>query len=462
MKFPCILSICFVIVLNVNAVTWPDPKNFRLTDYINYSPRTNVASNAVNNWKPKSFRQNSNPGEQSTQNNCLTDTQKRITKGINRLAVGLDYMLSKSNPNGNILVAPINVFKTLATVMLGTAGDTEKELLKMLSGLILGRKITEGTEAFHKEMGKLLAKVTDIDPGVKFGTNINIAGGVFVQKGFQIKQRFIEMAKSIYRSDVTELDFLNDGTNSAIAVNNWVANHTENRIKELIQPPIDPTTKLIVAGALYFNGDWEFPFFLKATKWQPFYLGDGKDETNTVQVQMMVGQALIPYYEDKEVGYQAIGLPYKNRSVYMYVVLPRQNTSLKQLTTRFMHNDFTNIVEKSKPSEVFYVMPKMQLENKINLRSPLEYLGVRSLFNPSKANFTNIADAQIYASEILHKVEMDVNEIGTTASAATATTVNRGGYINFRADRPFFLFIYNVKAEVMTFWASIQKPTPFQ
>lgn len=196
---------------------------------------------------------------------------------------------------------------------------------------------------------------------------------------------------------------------------------------------------------------------------QPFYTGGvGKEDTSNFQVQMMVGQATIPYFEDKDVGYQAIGMPYKNKIMYMYVVLPRPNTSLKNLTSRFTHTDFTNIVCKSKLSEVFYVMPKMQLENKINLRSTLEYLGVKSLFNPAKANFSNIADGELFASDIIHKVEMDINEIGTTASAATATTVNRGGYINFRADKPFFLFIYNAKAEVMTFWASIRKPTPFK
>lgn len=135
-------------------------------------------------------------------------------------------MFSRSNSNENILVAPINVFKTLSTVMLGAAGETEKELFKMLSEVILKRKTPEGSnrrvEEFHREMGKLLAKVTDIDPGVKFGSNINIAGGIFVQKGFEIKPKFTELAKSIYRSDVTELDFERDGLNSAIAVNKYV------------------------------------------------------------------------------------------------------------------------------------------------------------------------------------------------------------------------------------------------
>lgn len=64
--------------------------------------------------------------------------------------------------------------------------------------------------------------MTDVTPGVEFGNNINIAGGIFVQSGFKIRPQYIELAKSIYKSDVIELDFAKDGTNSAIAINQYV------------------------------------------------------------------------------------------------------------------------------------------------------------------------------------------------------------------------------------------------
>lgn len=68
-------------------------------------------------------------------------------------------------------------------------------------------------------MGKLLVRVTDVTPGVAFGTNLNIAGAVFIQTGYEISSRYIELARSIYKSDVLELDFARDGTNSAITIN---------------------------------------------------------------------------------------------------------------------------------------------------------------------------------------------------------------------------------------------------
>lgn len=175
---------------------------------------------------------------------------------------------------------------------------------------------------------------------------------------------------------------------------------------------------------------------------------------------MMVNQADIPYYEDKGRGLQAIGMPYKNKEFYMYVVLPKFGVDVQNATTCLTPKDIETIVEKSKVSEVFYVIPKMKLEAEYNLRHSLETLGARSMFSPTNANFSDIADG-IYASQIIHKVFVDVNEIGTTAAAATGTSINRGGYLNFRADRPFFFFIYNVKVGTMAFWGKVQKPTPY-
>lgn len=195
---------------------------------------------------------------------------------------------------------------------------------------------------------------------------------------------------------------------------------------------------------------------------QTFYTNSkGKYGTGSIQVQMMVNEAEIPFYEDKIRGFQAIGIPYKNKEVYMYIVVPRLHLSVTNLTTFFTPKDIETIVEKSQLAEVFYVIPKMQLDAKFGLRNVFNCIGVRSLFDPIKANFSNSADG-IYISEILHKVNMDINEIGTIAAASTSVSMNRGGFINFRADRPFFYFIYNVKVGIMTFWGKIQKPTPWK
>lgn len=187
----------------------------------------------------------------------------------------------------------------------------------------------------------------------------------------------------------------------------------------------------------------------------------GKADKRSVLVDMMVNQAEIPYYEDRVRGIQAIGVPYKNKEFYMYAVLPKVGVELQNATACLTPKDIETIVERSRPADVFYVLPKMKLEAEYDLRGSLEALGARTLFDRATANFSDIAEG-VYASQILHKVTVDVNELGTVAAAATTTSINRGGYVNFRADRPFFFFIYNAKVGTMAFWGKVHKPTPHQ
>lgn len=87
---------------------------------------------------------------------------------------------------------------------------------------------------------------------------------------------------------------------------------------------------------------------------------------------------------------------------------------------------------------------------------------INSVFDPSKANLSKMGLGQeSYISDILHKVEIVVDEIGTVASAATVVTVTRGGQPIFNVNRPFLFFIHHSLSDTILFWTSINKPTPY-
>lgn len=74
---------------------------------------------------------------------------------------------------------------------------------------------------FHQTMGKLLTQVIRESPGVS-STNLDIAGGIFVQSDFPVKSSYIENAKSIYYSEVYNLNFVKDGYKAANFINKYV------------------------------------------------------------------------------------------------------------------------------------------------------------------------------------------------------------------------------------------------
>lgn len=84
------------------------------------------------------------------------------------------------------------------------------------------------------------------------------------------------------------------------------------------------------------------------------------------------------------------------------------------------------------------------------------------MFDSSKADLSNMAlDPHSYISDILHKVEIVVNEIGTVASAATVVTITRGGQTTFNVNKPFIFFIHHVESDTVIFWSTVHKPTPY-
>lgn len=71
----------------------------------------------------------------------------------------------------------------------------------------------------HKILGSFLNDVLLKNPGVDIGTNLNMAGGIFIQTGYQVKQSYIDNAKSIYNNDVFNVDFSNGGLEAVSTIN---------------------------------------------------------------------------------------------------------------------------------------------------------------------------------------------------------------------------------------------------
>ncbi|XP_055549473.1 serine protease inhibitor 28Dc-like isoform X2 [Wyeomyia smithii] len=67
---------------------------------------------------------------------------------------------------------------------------------------------------------------------------------------------------------------------------------------------------------------------------------------------------------------------------------------------------------------------------------------------------------QLFISDAIHKVELEINERGTEGGAATAITLNRSGTnVVFRADEPFILLIRNDQTKLPLFFGAVYNPS---
>lgn len=103
------------------------------------------------------------------------------------------------------------------------------------------------------------------DSNLQSNQRISIANGIFVQNGYSIRPDYINAIQSTYNSTLQRLDFQHKSELSTRYINRWVDEKTEGKIKELFSSPLDESTRVVIASALYFNALWERTFFEGAT-----------------------------------------------------------------------------------------------------------------------------------------------------------------------------------------------------
>lgn len=76
-------------------------------------------------------------------------------------------------------------------------------------------------------------------------------------------------------------------------------------------------------------------------------------------------------------------------------------------------------------------------------------------------NSANLVNPHLFASDVLHKVEIDITEKGTEAAAVTGVVLERdGNQKRLIANRPFVFFIRHDPTGLVLFWGTLNAPTP--
>ncbi|HEX6129312.1 MAG TPA: serpin family protein, partial [Candidatus Limnocylindria bacterium] len=106
--------------------------------------------------------------------------------------------------------------------------------------------------------------------------------------------------------------------------------------------------------------------------------------------------------------------------------------------------------------------PKFGIETSATLNDPLAELGMRDAFSGA-ADFSGITrEAALFISAIAHQANIDVDEIGTTAAAATAVVMELSGVAEpaIRVDRPFIFALRDVPTGAILFLGRVTDPRP--
>lgn len=380
------------------------------------------------------------------------DSLRGVVEGGNRFAFELYGRLSRNE--GNLFFSPMSIDTALAMTYPGAAGSTATQISRTLG---LPSSVEESTAGFSALLEQLNhPRSFDGHPAY----DLIVANALWGQEGYPFKPEYIRLLSTGYGAGLKETDFRRSEA-ARKAINDWVAETTRDRIKDLVPPgALDPLTRLVLTNAIYFKSNWQNRFEETATRDKPFRLPEG----SPVEAPMMHQQDRFGYMDNSDL--QMIELPYTWNDLSMLVLLPRKADGLNALETKLSAENLASWQTLLTTRLVDLSLPKFTFTSEFQLSKPLKEMGMADAFNPKKADFSGIASAgeRLFISEVLHKAFVAVDEKGTEAAAATAVVMVGTSLpepeepVTFRADHPFLFLIRHNQSKSILFLGRVINP----
>ena len=367
--------------------------------------------------------------------------------------------------DGNLFYSPYSISLALAMTYAGARGETERQMADTLHFLLPQDRLHP---AFNDLDIRLASRARDQQRDFDTGFRLNIANALWGQEGYEFVEEFLNVLSENYGAGVRPMDFMTMPEESRLTINDWVADRTEDRIKELIpKDVIDEFTRLVLTNAIYFNAKWRYTFDESSTLMRPFHLLDGGE----VHVQMMMSEPEYFGYASGE-GYQAVDLPYAGGGLSMTILLPDEGR-FKEFENSIDAVLVGRILEDIEGPLVELTMPRFEFESQYMLVETLEKMGMPNAFDDRASDFSGMDGASCLAgdvpclliSDVIHKAFVSVDEEGTEAAAATAVTFERTmgkgpppEPIRVTVDRPFIFLIRDGATNAVLFVGRMEKP----
>lgn len=356
-----------------------------------------------------------------------------VVKGNSEFA--FDLYAKVAGNRGNLFFSPYSISTALAMTYAGAQGETQTEMRHVL-------KFPPEGEQLHACFGALLDRFTK-EKARKSGYRLCVANRLWGEERphFRFAEAFLNITRNYYFSELAKVSFSTDGAGACRMINDWAAEKTQQKIRELLQSgDLDGDTILVLTNAIYFKGDWAEKFQENATSDAPFYL----NTADNVPVPLMHQTQEFGYMATDE--FQALQMPYKGDTLSMVILLPTKRDGLRELEPLLSATWLDQQMGVLRKREVEVYLPRFKLEASLRLKDILTALGMPNAFDKNKAEFkamieyvgTPVGEDSIWISDVIHKAYVDVNEEGTEAAAATAVTM---GYATTSAPQtpPVFL-----------------------
>ena len=401
-------------------------------------------------------------GQRDTSPQVSAADLQKLVKGNTAFAIDMYKQLRKSQ-NGNIVFGPYSISVAFGMLNPGAAGQTASEIDSALHFTLPLDRLDPAFDQLSLDLAsRQTAKV-----------QISIANRLFGQQGYPFQQPYLRELTEQFGAPMAAVDFKTQPEPARKLINRWVANQTNQRIKNLIPPPPPPMiksdTRFVLVNAMYLNAKWANPFEAAFTQDDPFTRLDGTQ----VQVKTMDEEVTAPIAVTPK--YQAIDLPYKGGKLSMLIVMPTNMTAFEKSLTPTV---LSGVVDSLGSTWLSLQLPKFSIRTNAILADALKAMGIKAAFCaltsadcPNAADFSGMVDPAdlermhetLSVSQVIHQAWIKVGEAGTEAAAATAIiggdTTGGGPDVSIQFNHPFLWFIRDRETGTILFMGRVSDPS---
>ena len=209
----------------------------------------------------------------------------QLVRGNNAFA--FDLYRALSDGEDNLFFSPFSISQALAMTSAGARGETLRQMEATLHYRLPQSELHPAFNALDRTLASRgkgpSGALDDADEGGQY-FRLNIGNILWGQQGYPFLSDFLDPLAEHYGAGLMAVDFAGAADESRVRINDWVADETEGKVKDLLPPGmIDHTTRLVLTNAIYFNASWLCQFNPRDTEVRPFHLAEG----GTVEVPMM-------------------------------------------------------------------------------------------------------------------------------------------------------------------------------
>ncbi len=365
---------------------------------------------------------------------------------------GFDLYQAIRQSEGNLFYSPYSISMALTLAYAGARTQTEAEMAAVLHyGLAQDR--------LHPTFNALDLILESRGEGASgtggTGFSLNIANAIWGEKTYAFLPEYLDVLAVNYGAGLRLLDFINNPEPSRIAINDWVAEETENKIQGLFpQGAISSTTRLVLSNAIYFNAAWGSPFEKTATEPGNFYLLTDQ----TIVTDLMKQTKYFGYASGPD--YSAVALPYSGGKLDMILFVPDKG-KFQEFEDKLSAAKVNDIISSLIGTDVHLTMPKFTFGSKLGLKDTLQKLGMTTAF--TDADFSGMdGTLHLSISDVLHKAWVKVDEERTEAAAATGIGMKFTSVppppLDMTIDRPFIFLIRDIPTGSILFMGRVVNP----